>query len=504
MKKKIFSMLIFLATLLTLLPCFASDGEKSFKTLNDFSGARFSTLNGTVADKLTQSVIPNSDNFVYYYTVADGIMALKSNKVDAFVLDDPICRLAAARNPEVMVFHEPVMPDQYGFAFPKGSPLRDKFNTVIRKFYEDGTLQNLRDIWLGADESKKVLLKQDWPGKNGTIRYYHDYLVEPIVYVGADGPLGLEIDLALRVAKELDMKIELTKCEFGGLIASLQSGKADVVSGSMSITEERKKSVDFADSHYKAALVLLVRNDSYVASNESFIDSVKASFEKTFIVENRWKLIVDGLLVTILISACAGFGGLFLGFLLCMLKREGSKPVRNFINTFIRLLKSTPIVVFLMIAYYIIFGSVNISALWVAILAFTINFGVYAAETYSTGLDTVDNGQREAALALGYTPKQTFWKVIFPQAARHFLPILKGDFIAMVKETSIVGYISVQDLTMVSDIIHSRTMEAFFPLLVTAMIYLIIANMLTTVLDIIEIKIDPKHGKRTVKGVKMQ
>ena len=210
MPKKFLKLLVFLATLLTLLPCFASDGEKSFKTLNDFSGARFSTLNGTVADKLTQSVIPNSDNFVYYYTVADGIMALKSNKVDAFVLDDPICRLAAARNPEVMVFHEPVMPDQYGFAFPKGSPLRNKFNTVLRKFSEDGTLQNLRDIWLGADESKKVLLKQDWPGKNGTIRYYHDYLVEPIVYVGADGPLGLEIDLALRIAKELDMKIELT------------------------------------------------------------------------------------------------------------------------------------------------------------------------------------------------------------------------------------------------------------------------------------------------------
>jgi ABC-type amino acid transport substrate-binding protein len=200
-----------LATLLTLLPCFAANEEKSFKTLNDFSGARFSTLNGTVADKLTQSVIPNSDNFVYYYTVADGIMALKSNKVDAFVLDDPICRLAAARNPEVMVFHEPVMPDQYGFAFPKGSPLRDKFNTVIRKFQEDGTLQNLRDIWLGADDSKKVLIKQDWAGKNGTIRYFHDYIVEPIVYIGPDGPLGYEIDLAMRIAKELDMKIKLTK-----------------------------------------------------------------------------------------------------------------------------------------------------------------------------------------------------------------------------------------------------------------------------------------------------
>ena len=308
----------------------------------------------------------------------------------------------------------------------------------------------------------------------------------------------------MRIAKELDMKIELTKCEFGGLIASLQSGKADVISGSMSITEERKKTVDFADSHYKAALVLMVRNDAYKGSNESFVDSIKASFEKTFIVENRWKLIIDGLLVTILISACAGFGGLFLGFFLCILKREGSKSVRKGINTFIRLMKSTPIVVFLMILYYIIFGSVNVSALWVAILGFTINFGVYAAETYSTGLDTVDNGQREAALALGYTPKQTFWKVIFPQAARTFLPILKGDFIAMVKETSIVGYISVQDLTMVSDIIHARTMEAFFPLIVTAVIYLAIANLLTLALDIIEIKIDPKQRKRTVKGVKMQ
>ena len=504
MPKNFLRLLVFLATLLTLLPCFAANEEKSFKTLNDFNGARFSTINGTVADKLTQAVIPNADNFVYYNTVADGIMALKSNKVDAFVLDEPICQLAAARNPEVMVFHEPVMPDQYGFAFPKGSPLRDKFNTVIRKFQEDGTLQNLRNIWLGADDSKKVLLKQDWAGKNGTIRYFHDYLVEPIVYIGSDGPLGYEIDLAMRIAKELDMKIELTKCEFGGLIASLQSGKADVISGSMSITEERKKTVDFADSHYKAALVLMVRNDAYKGSNESFVDSIKASFEKTFIVENRWKLIIDGLLVTILISACAGFGGLFLGFFLCILKREGSKSVRKGINTFIRLMKSTPIVVFLMILYYIIFGSVNVSALWVAILGFTINFGVYAAETYSTGLDTVDNGQREAALALGYTPKQTFWKVIFPQAARTFLPILKGDFIAMVKETSIVGYISVQDLTMVSDIIHARTMEAFFPLIVTAVIYLAIANLLTLALDIIEIKIDPKQRKRTVKGVKMQ
>ena len=504
MKRKLLSLLIFLVTLLTVLPCFAADNEKSFKTLNDFSGARFSTLNGAVADKLTQSVIPNSDNFVYYNTVADGIMAVKSNKVDAFVLDDPICRLAVARNPEVMVFHEPVLPDQYGFAFPKGSPLRDKFNTVIGKFREDGTLQKLKDIWLGADDRKKVLIKQDWAGKNGTLRCYHDYTSEPITYVGTDGPLGYEIDVLLRIARELDMKVEFTMCEFDGLIAALESGKADVISGCMSITPERVTNVDFSDPHYRAALVLLIRNEEYIPQEINFWKSLKASFEKTFIVENRWKLILNGLGVTILISVCAGLGGLLLGFLLCMLKREGSNSIRKITNAFIHLVQGTPIVVFLMILYFIVFGSVNISPLPIAILGFTINFGVYAAEIYYNGLNTVDNGQREAALALGYTPKQTFWKVIFPQAARTFLPILKGDFIAMVKETSIVGYISVQDLTMVSDIIHARTMEAFFPLIVTAVIYLAIANLLTLALDIIEIKIDPKQRKRTVKGVKMQ
>ena len=504
MKKKFFSLLVFLATLLTVLPCFAADEQKAFKTLNDFSGARFSTYSGSTAVYHTQNAIPNANNFVYYSTIADAIVALKSNKVDAFVCDDPVARLAVSKNPELRVFPEPIYPDNYGFAFPKNSPLTPQFNKIIQKFASDGTLQKLKDIWLGSDETKKILPKQDWSGKNGTIRCFHDYTSEPIIYVGSDGPLGYEMDVLLRIAKELDMKVELTMCEFDGLLAALQSGKADVICGCMSIMPERKNVVDFSDPHYKAALVLLVRNETYVAPKENFFDSIMASFNRTFIVENRWKLILDGLWVTILISACAGVGGLLLGFILCMLKRKGSKTLRQIVSTFIRLIQGTPIVVFLMILYFIVFGSVNIAPLPIAILGFTINFGVYAAEIYNSGLDTVDNGQREAALALGYTPKQTFWKVIFPQAAQHFLPILKGEFISMVKTTSVVGYISVQDLTMVTDIIHARTMEAFFPLIVTAAIYLIIANLLTSFLDLIEIKINPKHSKRTVKGVKMQ
>ena len=170
MKKKIFNLLVFLATLLPVLPCFAAGEQKVFKTLNDFSEARFSTYSGSTAVYHTQNAIPHANNFVYYSTIADAIVALKSNKVDAFVCDDPVARLAVSKNPELRVFPEPIYPDNYGFAFPKNSPLTPQFNKIIQKFASDGTLQKLKDIWLGSDETKKILPKQDWSGKNGTIR----------------------------------------------------------------------------------------------------------------------------------------------------------------------------------------------------------------------------------------------------------------------------------------------------------------------------------------------
>ena len=127
----------------------------------------------------------------------------------------------------------------------------------------------------------------------------------------------------------------------------------------------------------------------------------------------------------------------------------------------------------------------------------------YTSEMMRSGIETVDKGQNEAALAMGYTKIQTFFKIIFPQAARNFLPVLKGEFISMVKMTSVVGYIAVQDLTKVSDIIRSRTMEAFFPLIVTAIIYFALANVMTAMISLVERRIEPKRRKRTVKGVRM-
>jgi len=148
-----------------------------------------------------------------------------------------------------------------------------------------------------------------------------------------------------------------------------------------------------------------------------------------------------------------------------------------------------------MIIYYVVFASVNINPVIVAVFAFGLNFGGYVSEMFRTSIGSIDKGQQEAGIAGGFTKVQTFIHIILPQALQQVLPVYKGEFISLIKMTSIVGYIAVQDLTKASDIIRSRTFDAFFPLIMVAVFYLIIAWLLTWALSYIEISVDPKRKR---------
>jgi polar amino acid transport system substrate-binding protein len=171
-------------------------------------------------------------------------------------------------------------------------------------------------------------------------------------------------------------------------------------------------------------------------------------------------------------------------------------------GVYISILRGTPVLVLLMIIYYVVFASVNINPLFVAIFAFGLNFAAYVSEMFRTSIESVEKGQHEAGIAGGFTKIQTFIYIIMPQALRQVLPVYKGEFISLVKMTSIVGYIAVQDLTKASDIIRSRTFDAFFPLLVAAVLYLIISWLLTWALGYVEVSVDPKR-KRIQKEVEV-
>ena len=150
------------------------------------------------------------------------------------------------------------------------------------------------------------------------------------------------------------------------------------------------------------------------------------------------------------------------------------------------------------------FRRIGISGLVVAVIGFSLTFGASMYGMLCSGVKAVDRGQTEAALALGYSDRKTFFQIVLPQAAMHFMPSYKGQVVALLKATAVVGYIAVQDLTKMGDIVRSRTYEAFFPLIAVTVIYFLLGGLLIRVAGWVIRKIDPKNRRpeQILKGVK--
>ena len=175
--------------------------------------------------------------------------------------------------------------------------------------------------------------------------------------------------------------------------------------------------------------------------------------------------------------------------------------LRHPASIYISILRGTPVLVLLMVIFYIVFASVSISPILVAVIAFGMNFAAYFAEIFRSGVSSLDRGQTEAGIAMGFTETRTFLNIVLPQTIVRILPVYKGEFISLVKMTSIVGYIAVQDLTKASDIIRSRTFDAFFPLLMIAVLYFLISGALLQALNYLERITDPKTKRRKAGAV---
>ena len=221
------------------------------------------------------------------------------------------------------------------------------------------------------------------------------------------------------------------------------------------------------------------------------MQELKSSFISNFIDDNRWRYITDGLKITLLVTVFAVLIGVVLGFLIAIVRtthdKTGKLKILNAIcKVYLTVIRGTPVVVQLMIIYFIIFGSVDISKVVVAIVAFGINSGAYVAEIFRSGIMSIDNGQFEAGRSLGFNYAQTMMYIFMPQAFKNVLPTLCNEFISLLKETSVSGYIALQDLTKGGDIIRSRTYDAFMPLIAVALIYLAMVMIFTKLVSLLE------------------
>ena len=214
-------------------------------------------------------------------------------------------------------------------------------------------------------------------------------------------------------------------------------------------------------------------------------------FHSTFIDGDRWMYLVRGLGTTLLITLFAVILGMVLGFLIAIVRSTHDKTGKlGFLNVLARIyltiIRGTPVVVQLLIIYFVIFASVNVGKTFVAVLAFGLNSAAYVAELVRSGIMSIDNGQFEAGASLGMNYPKTMISIILPQAFKNILPALANECIVLLKETSVAGYIALTDLTKGGDIIRSQTYEAFLPLIAVAVIYLVMVMILSSLVSKLE------------------
>jgi len=365
----------------------------------------------------------------------------------------------------------------------------DRFNSFLKSIEADGTHAEMKARWF----SDKLDLDKPIPpiensGENGILRVATSSDSVPYAFIGPGREFsGFSIELALRFGAYEGKVVEFIDMEFKGLIPYIMSEKAELSLANMAITEERKQSVMFTNPFFAEQHGILIRLDSIQLKRNT--DWLRTAVERNLLTDNRYQLIIDGLGITLIIALFAQIFGTVYGSFICYILLRKNKIIRTIGELYCGLIFGIPMVTILFITYYIIFGNTTVSGIIIAIIAFTLVEGASVAQILKGAIGTVDPVEIEAARSIGFSAFRAFLTVTLPQAVRRALPAYTVGFVGLVKYTAIVGFIAVQDLTRAGDIIRSRTFDAYFPLLFTALIYLMVTTILVQLFKMIVRKV---------------
>lgn len=490
----------------------ASENKPKEKlSVSDYNGKKIGIATGTNLEAESFRQFPDSEYF-YFDGYPNLNTALLNYTIDAFLVDEPAMKSIHAANPDIDYIKERLTHNSYSFAFRKNDEqeriLRNDFNDFMAEINENGIHDEIEEIWFGFDESRKVVDMSDLTGENGTIHVVTTSTDEPFSYIKDGQHVGYDIDVIVRYCRARGYALEIGDVAFQARIPALDSGRYEFTT-TMNVTPEREESVLFSVPVSEGGIVVAVRSEDLglmtaeTAEPASpgervsvFFENLRLSFEKNFIREQRWKLIFSGLGTTCFITFMSILIGAILSFLVCMFRLTGSRLANAISDIYVRLMQGIPTVILLMILYYVVLKNTGLQAVWIAIAGFTLNNVAYVSEMLYSGINSVNKGQREAALALGFSENQSFYRFVFPQALVRVLPVIRGEAINLLKSTSVAGYIAIQDLTKMSDIIRSRTFEAFFPLTVTALIYFLLSWIIAVIADALLNKLDRRRSGR--------
>ncbi len=485
-KTSIIAFMLLLTVVITGISACSNDNSKAgkeVKNAGNLSGAKIGVQLGTTGDIYVSDYENDGSGTKVerYNKGADAIQALKLGKIDCVVIDEQPALEFVKQNTGLKILDDEFTKEDYALCIGKDNPeLLENVNTAIEKLQSDGTIDSIINNYIGSDSQigKTPYEKKDVERKNGTLKIGTNAEFPPYEYYEDNQITGIDIDIMQAVCDELGMDMQVEDMAFDSIIAAITSGKVDVGASGFTVTEDRKKNINFTDSYITTKQDIIVKD----GSSSSKI-GLKEKLYDNFVKDSRYMYIVKGLGNTIVITLFAVMLGIILGFLIAVVRtshdRNGGLTILNGIcQAYLTIIRGTPVMIQLLIIYYVILASVT-NKILVAAIAFGLNSAAYVAEIVRSGIMSVEIGQFEAGRSLGLNYKQTMTSIILPQAVKNILPALLNEVISLLKETSISGYIGLMDLTKGGDIIRSNTYEAFLPLIAVAIIYLVIVMILS-------------------------
>lgn len=482
---KTFCAIVLLATCM-MWSC--SGNEEQNLVLNseaDISGLRIATQSGSCYDV---ELSPRTDiELQRYNTLSDALHALLHGNADVLLNDETALNAYICREQGIkpILRGDKAYPTSFMFRMDD-TELAEAFNATLARLKAEGSYDRIIDYWLNDHYIEADTFPyKPVPTEGKPLRVANACATAPLAFMSGNEWYGLEIDLLRELARDLNRPLEIKFYDVTAAIMSLKTRKADILSGGVFITPERQQEFLFGESYYDFHSTYFALDPDSDKSKSGIAARSRHAVQKNLLAEDRWRFITDGLFETLIISFFAILFGSLLGIVVYRMgesKRHWARSVAKVYNGFIA---GIPELVLLLVLFYVVFAQSGLSADVVAIIAFAMCFASGAADIYKTSLDAVPHGQTEAGLALGFTPVQTFFNIVFPQAVEHGLPLYKSLCINILKATSIVGYIAIQDLTRAGDLIRSRTFDALVPLLVVTVLYFLLVWLITALFNII-------------------
>ena len=475
------------------------------KTLEDLEapGTTFGTLTVPEWENGIRQRFPEGE-IRYYNSMANMYEGVESGEVDAVVgFTDERPTLAETR-PGIAMVEEPFVIVDFGFATQKsekGNVLRGELNRYLKELKEGGEYDALRKKWEDPNRKGDVMGEYSFSGEKGELKIATGGEWTPMTFFQGETLTGEFVEIVNGFCAQAGYTPEFEVVTFSAELSGLASGTYDIVADAIVPTEERLETINVTDTLMKDEYYLYVKREPVIKTVPKasvFIENMKSSIRRTFISEDRYKMLISGLKITLLLSVVAGIFGTILGACICFMRTRKNQYIKAFAGLYIHIFRALPVVVLLLVLNYIVFKNSGVTAFWVCAITFSVEFSAYCSEIFRSGINAVPEGQSRAAKALGFSKIKSFRNVVWPQAMINILPAYSGQFISTVKMTAVAGYISIVDLTKASDLIRARTYEAFFPLLFTAAVYFVLCAILVWLLRMMEKRIDP--SMRSVGG----